>query len=74
VFASDEIRELIRQEIRPPAKGSRLPSLEVLDRKAILFAIRRRLNPDAKKEIRHRYERNRHVLHDEKRLIYEEPN
>lgn len=53
---------------------ARLPSLDALDRKAILFATRRRLNPDAKKEIRYRYERPRRVLNDEKQLFYEEPN
>ena len=72
MFASAEIHELIRQEIRPPAKGSHLPSLDAIDRKPMFFAIRRRQNPDAKKEIR-RW-RDRRVLNDDKRLLYEEPN
>jgi len=74
VFASAEIRDLIQQALRPPAKGSRLPSLDALDRKVKLFAIRRRLNPDAKRETRNRYERHTRVLNDESHLLYEEPN
>ena len=74
VARSTEIYEVIQQALRPPAKGSRLPLLDALDRKAILFATRRRLNPRCQERIRYRYERPRRVLNDEKQLFYEEPN